>query len=55
MVGTFHIKQEGQDYLCGEIACKETYHKYGIEVPRTVEEAYLMDKHNKNTLRRDAI
>ena len=34
---------------------KKRTHKYGIEVPQTVEEAYLMDKHNKNTLWRDAI
>ena len=34
---------------------KKCTHKYGIEVPRRVEEAYLMDKHNKNTLSRDAI
>ena len=34
---------------------KKRTHKYGIEVPRTVEEAYLMDKQNKNTLWRDAI
>ena len=25
-------------------------HKYGIGIPRPVEEAYLMDKHNINTL-----
>ena len=34
---------------------KKHTHKYGIAVPRTVEETYLMDKYNKNTLWRDAI
>ena len=30
-------------------------HKYGIKVPRTVEEAYKLDKENGNTLWRDAL
>jgi len=34
---------------------RKTTHKYGIEVPRTVEHAYELDQCNKNTLWRDAI
>ena len=34
---------------------KRVSHKYGIEVPRTVKEAYLIDERNGNTLWRDAI
>ena len=30
-------------------------HKYGVEIPRTIEEALAMDKANGNTLWRDAI
>ena len=30
-------------------------HKYGIELPKSVKEAYAIDKRNKNTLWRDAI
>ena len=34
---------------------KKRSHKYGIEVPRTVEEAYMLDRKNNNTLWRDAV
>ena len=34
---------------------KKRTHKYGVEVPSTVEEAYLFDKKNGNTFWRDAI
>ena len=34
---------------------KKHIHKYGIQVPWTVEEAYLLDKKNNNTLWRDAV
>ena len=34
---------------------KRVSHKYGVEVPRTVKEAYLIDELNGNTLWRDAI
>ena len=30
-------------------------HKYGIEIPRTVEEAYAIDEKNGNSIWRDAI
>ena len=30
-------------------------HKYGVEIPRTIKEAYEIDAHNGNTLWRDAI
>ena len=34
---------------------KRTTHKYGIELPRSVDEALRFDKHNGNTFWRDAI
>ena len=34
---------------------KKITHKYGVRVPKTVEEAYVFDKANANTLWRDAI
>ena len=34
---------------------KKKTHKYGIEVPRTVEEAYRLDQKNMNSYWRDAI
>jgi hypothetical protein len=34
---------------------KRVTHKYGIEIPRTVEEAYKLDAKNGNTFWRDAI
>lgn len=34
---------------------KLTTHKYGIRVPKTVEEAYQLDEDNGNTYWRDAI
>jgi len=34
---------------------KRVTHKYGVEIPRTVEEAYKLDEKNGNTLWRDAI
>lgn len=34
---------------------KRVTHKYGVEIPRTVQEAYALDKKNGNTLWRDAL
>ncbi len=34
---------------------KKVSHKYGVELPRTVEEAYALDEANGNTFWRDAI
>ena len=34
---------------------KKKTHKYGIEVPRTAEEACLLDQKNTNSYWRDAI
>ena len=34
---------------------KRVTHKYGVEIPRTVKEAYLLDERNGNTIWRDAI
>ena len=34
---------------------KRTTHKYGVEIPRTVKEAYALDEKNGNTLWRDAL
>ena len=34
---------------------KRVTHKYGIEIPRTVKEAYILDAKNGNTIWRDAI
>ena len=37
-------------------ACSKTQrHKYGVEIPNTIEEAYALDKKNGNTLWRDAL
>ena len=34
---------------------KRVSHKYGVEVPISIEHAYNIDRANKNTLWRDAI
>ena len=34
---------------------KQTAHKYGLSVPRSVEEAYALDKKNGNNLCRDSL
>jgi hypothetical protein len=35
--------------------CLKTTHKFGIRVPRTVKEAYEVDKENDNNLWQDVI
>jgi hypothetical protein len=39
--------------VCARV--KKKTHKYGIRVPRTISEAYALDKENGNTFWRDAI
>ena len=34
---------------------KRFTHKYGFELPRTVQEAYALDENNGNTFWRDAL
>ena len=34
---------------------KQFTHKYGVELPRTVQEAYALDEKNGNTFWRDAL
>ena len=39
----------------GKTKCWERTHKYGIEVPKNVQDAIRIDKENNNTLWQDAI
>jgi hypothetical protein len=42
--------------ISGMIArVKKVKHKYGVELPTTVQEAFDLDKKNGNTLLRDAL
>ena len=46
-----------RDYIIAKVTArvKKKTHKYGIKIPRTVKEAYELDKINGNTYWRDAI
>ena len=49
------IKKRDQIIASIQARSKQTTHKYGIRVPRTVKEAYELDETNNNTYWRDAI
>jgi hypothetical protein len=51
-----HTLRKRERIIASVIArVKKKTHKYGIRVPRTVAEAYALDKENGNTMWRDAI
>ena len=51
----YTLKKRDQIISAVNRRVKKKTHKYGLEVPRTVEGAYLLDQKNKNTYWRDAI
>jgi hypothetical protein len=55
MVGAIHSKEARCDNRGDQVKSEEATHKYGIEVPTSVEHAYRIDTANGNTFWRDAI
>jgi len=51
----FTLKKRNKVIAAVNSRLKKRSHKYGVEVPRSVREAYELDKINGNTLWRDAI
>ena len=51
----YTIKKRDQIISAVNCRVKKKTHKYRLEVPRTVEVAYLLDQKNKNTYWREAI
>ena len=46
-----------QDQIVAKVKARflKKYHKFGVEVPTLVEEAYIIDQNNNNTIWRDLI
>ena len=55
MVGTFHAKQVQPYYRRCELIYHKQTHKFGFEVPKTMEDALRIDKENGDTRWADAI
>jgi hypothetical protein len=51
----FTLKKRNKIIAAIKTRSKKKTHKYGVQVPKTVREAYELDKINGNTLWRDAI
>ena len=55
MVGTPHIEEKKCNHLSHESEATKTTHKYGIEIPTSVDHAMEFDRKNGNTMWKDAL
>ena len=55
MVGTSHVEEEKCNHFSHEGEATKMTHKYGIEIPASIDHAMEVDRKNGNTMWRDAL